>query len=71
MAKFILALSALVMIAGCSCNKDQGTTDATTAPATGDAAATMTPADAGAAAPTDAAATATATPEATASPAAH
>ncbi len=72
MAKFFVALTALVLIAGCSCNKDAADTTATEAPATGDAAAPSAAGDAPSAdaggTPTD-----TATPEnmgaATATPA--
>ncbi len=44
MAKFFVAVTAVLMMAGCSCNKDAATTDAPAeataeAPATGDAAA--------------------------------
>ncbi len=51
MAKFFVALSALVLIAGCSCNKDAADTTTTDAPATGDAAAA--PMDAAAQTPTE------------------
>ncbi len=72
MAKFFVALTALLMIAGCSCNKDAATTETpatTEAPAMGDAAAT--PMDAATAPSEHPPETMGTDPAATATPAAH